>query len=107
MIMKEMYLTNSVVKRLMGLRPIADAVPEIKSTMDALPKAIPARRGGCSKCKKRSGTIPPSAAKAMALTINGLSADKKLIVLNTLGITTLRGFLPSSGRLKSAILAEK
>ena len=109
MISSEMYLTNSIVKRLLGLRPILDLVPEIKSAVDSMPATVAARKPGCGKCgKHRTGaTIASSAAKTLAPIVMGLSSEKKTVILNVLGTGTLRGFLPSSGHIKSVILAQK
>ena len=100
-----MYLTASVVKRMLGLQPILRGVPEIKQAVDALPEVKAIRRKGCGKCGKRGDTMPVSVAKNLSVVVLGLSEPKKQIILDTLGALQLRGFI---GRdTKAVILASK
>lgn len=100
-----MYLTNSIIRRMLGLQPILQGVPEIKSACDAMAKLEKPKRAGCGKCRKKRGHwIPASAAKQLAVVVQGLSEAKKQIILRTLDAKVLKGFI-GGGRPKTVILA--
>lgn len=105
MSIRELYLTNSVVKRMLGLHPILKGVPEIKQALDSSPSTIIAKRRGCGKCGRKGHSIPVSAAKILAPIIGDLSEAKKQIILQTLGADLLKGFVGSSS--KAVNLAQK
>ena len=103
---REMYITQSVVRRMLNLKPITDAIPELESTVNSVPEAKRPKRRCCGG-GRRGANPPASSAKVVAQLIAGLSQDKKELILDVLGASTLRGVLPRNNHLKSVILAEK
>ncbi len=104
---REMYLTNSVVRRLIGLQPILVGVPELKAAMTSMPEFTETKRKPCRKCRKKSGAVPTSSAKVLAPVIAGLSDDKKQLILRTLNTGVLKGFLADGPRLQAVVIAER
>ena len=98
MAIRELYLTNSVVKNMLGLAPITQGVPEIKKALDAAPSTREGKRRGCGGCGRKGHRIPTSSAKLLAPIVAALPEAKKQIILGTLGTDLLKGFVGNSSK---------
>ena len=105
--MREMYFTNSVVRRMMGLQPITSAIPELQRALDASPLTQTTKRKGCGSCRKNAHAIPVSACKVLAPIVLGLPEDKKQLILQMLNTAKLLGYIGGGPRPKPVVLAEK
>jgi hypothetical protein len=103
----EYFLTNGIVKRLLGLKPVTDAVPALMGVVDAAP-AKPSKKRCCGDGGYSPRNPPPSAAKDAAAIILALSQPQKLVILDALGADRLLGFLPEgTNSHKSIVLASR
>ena len=109
---RQVYITDHVVRHLLGLAPVKTGVPELITAANNVTRGVikkAAKKKGCGKCGDRHARRPrtPSMSREAAALISGLSHDKKLILLNALGTDELCGYLPTGRRYRPVILARR
>lgn len=106
---KELFLTNSVARRMLTLAPVLDAVPEIRAIGQELEaKKNQVRKSGCRGCGDRAAKYyaPVNLQSRVAEILPSLNEEQKNAVLDAFRVQALKGFA-GSGSSRSVTLLSR